>query len=289
MYGDRQVDNFAAYVQDEIEVSPLLTVTAGLRLDHNLLVNGKRQSQVSPKLAAVYRVRENLTLRALVGQAFRAPSIAERFFQKEISGGTNFLPNPGLRAERMNSVEIGGRLQVGRWLDVDAALFHYQYNDMIYWVALNPEGFQEFLFQVRNLNSALMRGLEVGVNVYWQPHLRLHAGYTYLDAEDRSTGRTDDFLAYRIRHSLSFGGNLTWKKFDLNLDGRFNGRVDEVFLYPYDRPEAYVLLNAKLTAHLTSALGLSLSCSNILDSQYEELARYRMPGRHWIAGVSWEF
>jgi outer membrane receptor protein involved in Fe transport len=290
MYGDRQVNNLAAYVQDEIEVTPRLTATAGLRLDHNILIDGKKQSQLSPKLAAVYHLRDNLTLRALAGQAFRAPSIAERFFQKEISGGTSFVPNPSLKAERMNSVEVGSRLQIGEWLDIDAAFFHYRYSDMIYWVALPAApAQQEFLFQVRNLNRALMQGLEIGVNFYRQPHLRLHAGYTYLDAQDRSTGRTDDFLAYRIRHALNFGGNFAWKKLELNLDGRYNGRVDEVFLYPNDRPAAYVLLNAKLTAHLTSALEFSLSSNNILDSQYEELARYRMPGRHWIAGASFEF
>jgi len=291
MYGDRQVNNLAAYVQDEIEVSPRLTVTAGLRLDHNILVDGARQSQLSPKLAAVYRLRDHFTLRALAGQAFRAPSIAERFFQKEVSGGTDFVPNPALKAERMNSLEVGGLLQFGKWLDIDVALFHYRYQDMIYWVDLSEEYNLPIgsIFQVRNLNSALMQGIEVGVNLYWQPLLRLHAGYTYLDAQDRSTGRTDDFLAYRIRHSLNFGGNFAWRKFGLNLDGRYNGRVDEVFLYPNDQPDSYVLLNAKLVTHLVSTLDFSLSCNNLLDSQYEELARYRMAGRHWIAGVSFEF
>jgi len=290
MYGDRQVNNVAAYVQDEIEVTPRLTVTAGLRLDHNVLVNGKRQSQLSPKLAAVYHLRDNLTLRALAGQAFRAPSIAERFFQKEISGGTSFVPNPKLKAERMNSLEAGSRLQVGEWLDIDAAFFYYRYNDMIYWVEVLQSGHLfESIFQVRNLNSALMQGVELGVNFYWQPHLRLHAGYTYLDAQDRSAGRTDDFLAYRIRHSFNFGGNFAWKKFGLNVDGRYNGEVDEVFLYPNDRPAAYVLLNTKLQAQVTSTISFSMSVNNLLDTQYEELARYRMPGRHWMAGASLEF
>lgn len=290
MYGNRQVNNVAAYLQDEIEVTPRLTVTAGLRFDNNILVHGTRQTQLSPKLAAVYHLRDNLALRALAGQAFRAPSIAERFFQKEISGGTSFVPNPQLKAERMNSVEVGGRVQFGGWLDVDLAFFHYRYRDMIYWVALPQEiGQIEPLFQVRNLNRALMQGTELGVHLYWQPHLRLHAGYTYLDAQDRSSGRTDDRLAYRLRHSLSFGGNLSWKKLELNLDGRYNSRVEEVFLYPNDEPEAYVLLNAKLIAHVIPAVTLSLSSNNLLDTQYEELARYRMPGRHWVGGVSWEF
>ena len=82
---------------------------------------------------------------------------------------------------------------------------------------------------------------------------------------------------------------MRWKKLEMNFDGRYNSRVEEVFLYPNDEPEAYVLLNAKLATHLVSGLTLSLSGNNLLDTQYEELARYRMPGRHWVAGMSWEF
>lgn len=290
MYGDRQVNNFAAYAQDEISATSHLTFTAGLRLDHNVLVHGKRQAQISPKLAAVYRVSERVSLRALAGQAFRAPSIAERFFQEEISGGTLFVPNPELKAERMNSFELGGRGQLGKWFETDAAYFHYRYRDMIYWIALPQEiGQFEPIFQVRNLNRALMQGYEIGVNFYWQPRLHVRAAYTYLDAKDRSENRTDDLLAYRIRHSFNFGASWRAQKYELSFDGRYNGRVEEVFLYPNNEPEAYVLLNAKATARFIKGFAFSASCNNLLDTQYEELARYRMPGRHWITSASWEF
>lgn len=290
MYGNQQVNNFAVYVQDETNVTSRLTLTTGLRLDYNILVHGKRQNQISPKIGAVYHLTDNIALRGLAGQAFRAPSIAERFFRKEISGGTSFVPNPNLQAERVNSFEVGARSKFGHWLEVDLALFHYRYRDMIYWVALPQQPGQfEPMFQVRNLNRALMQGLEVGVNFYHGQNLRLRAGYTYLDAKDRSEGRPDDLLAYRMRHALNFGGTVTWNRYELNLDGRFNDKVEEVFLYPNDEPDAYVLLNSKLIAHATKGLSLSLSGNNLLDAQFEELARYRMPGRHWLAGMSYEF
>lgn len=290
MYGNQQVNNFAVYAQDEVRVTPRLTLTTGARLDYNILVGGKRQNQVSPKIGLVYHLTEHTSLRGLAGQAFRAPSIAERFFRKEISGGTSFVPNPNLQAERVNSFEVGGRSQFGTWLDVDLALFHYRYRDMIYWVSLPQQPGQfEPMFQVRNLNRALMQGVEVGANFYLQRRLRLRAGYTYLDAVDRSADRTDDLLAYRVRHALNFGGTFSWKKYELNLDGRYNGRVEEVFLYPNDEPKAYWLLNTKLVAGLMKGAAVTLSCNNLLNSQFEELARYRMPGRHWIAGLSYEF
>jgi outer membrane cobalamin receptor len=33
----------------------------------------------------------------------------------------------------------------------------------------------------------------------------------------------------------------------------------------------------------------SVKVNNIFDEQYEELARYRMPGRNWMFGVSLRF
>jgi outer membrane receptor for ferrienterochelin and colicin len=290
MYGNRQVNNLAVYAQHEITAISRFTVTAGSRLDDNILVGGKRQTQLSPKLSAVYQLRDNLALRAQAGQAFRAPSIAERFFRREISGDTRFVPNPQLKAERKSSLELGMRLQLGEWLDADVAVFHDRYRDMIYWIALPQEiGQFEPLFQVRNLNRAMIQGAEFEINLYRRPYLRLHAAYTYLDAQDRSAGRIDNRLAYRIRHALNFGGNFTWKTMELNVDGRYTGRVEEVFLYQNDEPKAYLLLNSKFAAHIFSSMTLSLSCNNLLDAQYEELARYRMPGRHYIGGIGLEF
>ncbi|MDQ7052474.1 MAG: TonB-dependent receptor [candidate division KSB1 bacterium] len=163
MYGDRQVNNVALYLQDEWEVTPELTTTLGLRYDWNHLVNGITQGQLSPKIALVYHPRSNLAFRLLLGQAFRAPSIAERFFQKELSGGTLFKPNPKLKAEKMDfSMETGVRWHFGEWIDLDLAYFRYHYRDMIYWVEISAEeGVLYTLFQVRNLNKAFMQGLEV--------------------------------------------------------------------------------------------------------------------------------
>ncbi len=291
MFGNHQVDNIALYIQDEAELIPGLKATLGLRYDWNHLAGGSTLGQISPKLALVYSPQEYIAFRTLLGQAFRAPSIAERFFRQELGGGTLFKPNPGLKAERMDfSLETGMRWRLNDFAEVDIAYFHYHYRDLIYWVEISAEeGVTYTLFQVRNLNRALMKGVETEINLRWKPYFSTSLSYVYLNAKDRSENRLDDLLAYRMRHLLFFSMDGHIGRFTLNLNGRYRSKVDEVFLYPLEAPDAFVVVNMKASIHLGKLLHLWTAVNNLFDKQYEELARYRMPGRNWIFGTSIQF
>lgn len=289
LYGNQRVNTFAVYAQDEHDISDKLTFNAGVRYDFNKLEGGKLLTQLSPKASLVYKPKDIWAIRFLVGRAFRAPSIAERFFKKEISGGTSFKPNPDLQAEKVTSLEIGNRIKIWDRLDLDLAVFHNIYEDMIYWIDISAEEGIGGLYQVRNLNKARMQGVEIGVNVNPINSLNANLNYTYLDAKDLSDERRDGFLAYKVRHSFNFITSVQHGPWFLNVDGRYNSKVQEVFLYPNDKPGAFFVISGKLRRHLGQNLTVSLGVNNIFDVQYEELARYRMPGRTWIFGSSFEF
>lgn len=291
VYGKQQINNFAFYLQDEVNLTTRLVTTVGVRFDWNHLVGGRNLRQASPKVALVYHPTTALSLRLLYGQAFRAPTIAERFFKRELSGGVLFKPNPELNAERMDySLESGVRWQLNSHIGIDAALFRYHYKDLIYWVNIAAEEHVNFpYFQVRNLNKALMQGVETSVNFSWQKHFQASLNYTYLDARDLSPGRSDDLLAYRPKHSFFFNTAFTWHRFRLGADGRYRSAIKEVFLYPLQKPDAFWVLNAKLIYRVNSTVDFSVGVQNILNTQYEELARYRMPGRSWMFGFSATF
>lgn len=291
LFGNRRVNNLALFFQDDVDITCRLTATLGIRYDWNHLVGGDTQGQLSPKWAMVYHPHPYLAVRLLLGQAFRAPSIAERFMQHELAGGTLFKPNPRLKPERMDfSLETGLRGRLGEVADVDIAYFHYRYRDMIYWVEISAEeGVPYTLFQVRNLNRALMKGVEATADVHWKRVARVSLNYTYLDAKDQSPNRLNDLLAYRVRHSFFFSTEVHLGRFIFNLDGRYKSRIEEVFLYPLEAPDAFSVANAKGIVRLRDGVSLSVSVNNLLDTPYEELARYRMPGRNWIVGASMQF
>lgn len=288
MYGDHQVNNFAVFAQDEIDLTGTMTATIGARYDWNHLAGRSTLEQFSPKLALVYSPVSRVSLRALYGRAFRAPTIAERFFQKELGGGIDFVPNPELTAERMNvSLEGGLQWRPRDALMLDAAVFRYEYDDLIYWENISDEvGVGYPLYQVRNLSSALMQGVELSAESHFRESVTVSANYTYLDARDRSPDRTDDRLAYRPEHSLNLALDTSWLRYFFHIDARYRSGIDEVFLYPLQAPAAFWVTNANLRYQATRQLFVSVTVNNLLDGQYEELARYRMPGRNWIFGLS---
>ena len=285
LYGDHQVNNYALFAQDDIDLSKSVTATLGARYDWNHLVAGKTLEQLSPKVALVWSARKDLALRALFAQAFRAPSIAERFLERELGGGIDFVPNPNLGAEHIvDSEEIGVRWNPKPVFGLDAAAFRYNYEDMIYWVLL--PGTSPVQYQVQNLNSAKMSGVETTLTSTMRS-LTLSANYTYLDALDQSVGRTDDLLAYRPKHTANFGADLgLGRRWMLHGDARYRSKIEEVFLYPLQAPDAYWVFNANVQCRLSEMVHASVKVNNVFDEQYEELARYRMPGRNWMFGVS---
>lgn len=290
VYGDHQINNYALFVQDDITISNTVSATVGGRYDWNHLVGDRTLDQMSPKVAMVWTPAQQFSMRALYGQAFRAPTIAELFLQEELGGGVAFVPNPDLDAEHLiNSYETGVRWSPAAIFDIEAAAFRYEYEDMIYWIEISQElGVPYTIYQVRNLNSALMQGVETTLRSRWRT-LTMTANLTYLDARDTSPDRTDDLLAYRPKYSGGFGADLGLGRWMVHADGRYRSDIEEVFLYPRQAPAAYWIFNGSLQCRLNGAWLLTVKGNNLLNEQYEELARYRMPGRNWLFGVQFSF
>ena len=291
MYGNQRIHNAAVFAQDELRFFESFTVTVGVRQDWNHLVGGKTFTQFSPKIAAVWSPVEQLAFRGLAGQAFRAPTIGELFLQRELGGGIDFVPNPDLQPERMTvSAEVGLRFTPARIFNLDLAAFHYEYEDMIYWEEISDElGVQGPIFQVRNLNRALMQGAEVTLQSVLSDHLSASVNYTYLDAQDRSFGRENDVLEYRPKHAFNFGADGHLWRFFAHWDLRYRSEIEEVFLFPLQKPDAFWVHNANLRFAMSPHVMLSVRVNNVFNTEYEELARYRMPGRNWMFGVSFRY
>lgn len=289
LYGDHQINNYAVFAQDDVLLARTLTATAGARYDWNHLVGGRTLEQLSPKLALVWATTPTLSLRALYGQAFRAPTIAEMFTEREIGGGIDFVPNPDLDAERLvASFEAGVHWNPRPVFGLDVAGFRYEYEDLMYFADVSQEVGVPFAYQVRNLTSALMQGVEATVQSQWRS-VSAFANYTYLDARDESPGRTDDILAYRPEHSGALGADVEWDRWTVHGDGRYRSQIDEVFLYPLQAPEAFWVFNGAAQCEVNGAWMFSVKVNNVLDASYEEIARYRMPGRNWMFGVTMRF
>ena len=286
LYGLHKALQVGAYIQDEVNLSPRLIGTIGVRYDHYTILNEFSEGTVSPKLALVYSASPNLTLRTLFAQAFRNPSIAERFIKFEQGGGLKFMPNPDLKAERLDlSIELGMLKRIGKGWSVDAALYYNHYRNLISFEQV-AQSSGALVYRVVNLNRAVMQGGEINVRYQQPDRFSGYISYNFLDARDRSEGRLNEALAYKSKHTLGFGGGLRYQQWRLNIDGKVRSRIEEVFIYPGSEPDGFFVWNGRLSYEFLADSDLYLAVSNIGNTQYEELERYRMAGRSYSFGVS---
>ncbi|MCF8245230.1 MAG: TonB-dependent receptor [Saprospiraceae bacterium] len=289
LYGRHNALNLGAYMQDEWSVAPNFTATLGARVDHYRILSEFHETNFSPKMAFLFQPKKSLGVRMLLAQAFRTPAMAERFIKFEQGGGLGFQPNPDLRSEKLVlSTEVGAKWSLRNRSSFDVALFYNKYRDLISFQQLSKP-FEPLLYRVINLKEAVMQGFEVAYQRRWGNKARLNIGYTYLDARDVSTGRLNDDLAYKMKHTLSVATTAYFGTFTCNVNARYRSDIKEVFIYPGSEPDAAFLLNAKIGWQPIKQAQFYLAMDNLTNTQYEELERYRMPGRNYTAGVSWEF
>ena len=169
---------------------------------------------------------------------------------------------------------------------VDGAYFYQDWKDQISWYAQTAA---DGLYLIPdNLEKTIISGFDVGLyaNLYWGFSAR--TSFTYLDARDLSLGASDELMPYKPRHK--FTGGLGWAYFDwlrLYADIRHRSEIEEAIIYDTDLPEAYTLYNASATGILPWDIEVTFKVNNIRNTQYEEMAHYRMPGRSYGLTVSW--
>lgn len=261
----RDRSNRSAFVEDRLSLpigTASLEVAAGLRLDDFDTFG----SQLSPRLAAAW-VRNGHKLRAAWGEGFRAPGIGELY--------TPFYGNPGLQAEHSRMAEVGYE----RWFrdgngSVSITVFDSRYDDLIFFSSA---------FRYENIAAASARGIELAGRRTFGP-VSAAASYTYLDAEDRSSGAK---LVRRPAHAgsvtLGYDAGPATALLVVSHTGVRND-VTDVFPYGIVRNDAYT--TADVVVHLTrGGWRPFIKVENVTGTRYEEAFGYPSPGRRLVGGI----
>ena len=274
MFGEHQAETLAGFAQDRITISEAFAVMLGARYDYRHLAEGSDEGQISPKLGLTYQVDADTILRLSLGQAFRAPSLAEIYIKQSLHSGLKFKENPQLKSEKLRAyAEFGVKRGLFGLLETDTSVFIYDFSDMIFWDSLSEDE-----YQVVNLNSSIIKGAETSVRFFWRG-LTSAVGYTYLDAQDRTENRVDDTLPYKPKHSAHIALDYEYARLAAGTSFRYVSDIEEAIFYPNDAPDAFYVLNVRLAYSLSHRILISVAVNNLLNRQYEEMARYRMPGR----------
>ncbi len=168
---------FGAYLSDQLSHGPL-TLIAALRFDDSRLIPNSdpiyaadnpatsvvnlSDSDVSPKLAAIYHFGDALDVYVQYAGGFRAPPFEDANIGLDIPlFNIRAIPNPDLRSETSDGWELGMRWQGSR-TRLQLGAFRNDYKDFIETkvrIGIDPVS-GRLLFQSINIGNAYIEGLE---------------------------------------------------------------------------------------------------------------------------------
>lgn len=173
-----------------------LTLLFGIRDEWNEITEVSKETS-NPILRGGLNAKlaKKTNLRASFGQAFRFPSIGEKYVNASL-GVIEIRPNENLKAERGWSAELGLKqgFRISNWhANADFALFWSEYRDMIeYGLNVDTSG---IYFKPQNVSKARVAGFEVGLqgdgNIGPIP-VRVYMGYTFNYPADLQSDTTQE-------------------------------------------------------------------------------------------------
>ncbi len=205
------------------------------------------------------------------------------------ASGEDFVTNPDLRPERIETFELSAAWQSGDHLAMEVSAYNSILRDVVEMrVCAEPEcGASR---SVTNVNAGTGESRGIQGTVSWKyKNSTLTGNYTYSDPFTRDPRgfngeplidpegnpiarlRTGDIADHQV--NLHFGTRL-WKKIDLNLRANYvgpkrTGSGTTVSWNPYSEFDSYFVANAALTyKNLWSGLSLQLAVNNLFDEEY---------------------
>jgi len=295
LHKDDNIDTRAFYFSADVSPFSNFLIVAGFRLEQPLKYRLEKlhyedgSSSVTeaeqnledvefiPRLAGIYHINENNTVKLLYGKAINRPS----FFQNY---SNLFRPDHvDLSSEFIETVELNYISVIQSKYSVSLSLFNNRLNNLITRVPYHDENNVYLGSRNENAGEMVTNGLELSVQAEPVKDLRFDASVTYQKTEDSREGFEDIYPAYSPKllayikasyrfmknYTVAFSGQYTdemetyWDESPENPDSTAPvGRIGE-------KVDGYFVLDANFRADNLFDTGMfaSLRCSNLLDAE----------------------
>ncbi|MDF2447145.1 MAG: TonB-dependent receptor [Moraxellaceae bacterium] len=252
------------FAQDEWSLARDWELTAGLRYDHYSDVGGT----ANPRLALVWATSPTLTSKLIYGEAFRPPA----FFELYGTSNPVALGNPGLKPEKLRSVELAFNWKPDDRLSWDLNVYALQIQDFIDFVS-DPG---QMTFTARNAARIRGTGLETELRRQIGEQLQLLANYSLQRTRDQGGGSLG--LAPRDEAHV----RATWAllpRWQFNSQLNWTGMRERQATDPRSALDGYLTADVALRHMLRRRLDLSLVARNLFDADVREASRGPGPGQ----------
>ncbi len=196
----------AVYIQDEWRVSDKLIFTAGARhywVDANLNETSREgltptkneDTKVIASLAANYALGKESNLRMAFSQGYHYPTLLQ-VATGATAAGSFINPNPELKAETSDNIELGYRMFTKQW-QIDTTVF---YTDAAHYITtrdcqengeycITPPEDKVFI----NADTAKTKGIELSTTYHFNEQVSPYLNITWLSREEvYGTFKTED-------------------------------------------------------------------------------------------------
>lgn len=269
----------AGYMQNNLNLWDKLKFTLGGRLDDY----SNFGTEFCPSFSFLYNLNKDTKLHGLIARSFRAPTFNDLYWPS-ISYGPGWggeEGNPDLKPERGITGEVGVLTKFFKFLQTDLTYFRSKYDDLINWVED-----ADLWWRPKNIDSAVIDGIESENKVYLGNNLELNLGYTFLRAKN---DKTHNYLVYQPKHkfdcSLRYTGlngfNIEFRS--QFTDTRFHNAANTV------KVKRFFILGIDISKKFGNNLTCFASIDNLLNKEYQVIRDYPMPGFSLTAGAKLEF
>ena len=286
---DAHRTNEAVYAQAIGVVTSGITITASARVDDNATYGAFATGRGS----IAWNVGRSTTVRAAVGNAFKAPGFDEAFSSAFTIG------NPALDPERTISWETAVEHRLADRVTVSATYFDQRFRDLIQYVDGNAS--TDFRGTFENLGAATARGVEFEARAPNLGAFDLAGSFTALETRvtDAGNGAFGTFVdgerllrrpastaildaAFRPTASARVGATVrvVGERDDRDFDTQTRVRLASYTLLDLTAETALGEI-ARSLAPLT----LTTRVENALDREYYPAFGFRAPGRTALIGL----
>ncbi|MCD4812446.1 TonB-dependent receptor [bacterium] len=267
-------------LQTEMDIGPV-TAVLGARGDNHDLWG----TETNPKASLMYKVMEGLKLRASAGTAFRAPSLVKLYAEDWRMGPFLVKANPDLKPEKSIGYQVGAEYNLSTLLLTKLSYFRNDIEDLI-----NAEyvrrGRPPWDMNWVNVDAVMTQGMEFSVAGQPLDDLNFRLGYTYLQTEDKETGKE---LTCKPQHKLDFSASYRIPFIDVLLVAeaeyvgeRFEDAENE------DQLDAYTLFNLALSRNILDYVDIFVRADN-LSGEKNITDEYDIDGTSVLAGLKVKF
>ncbi|MFL6547932.1 MAG: TonB-dependent receptor plug domain-containing protein [Povalibacter sp.] len=170
LHDERSSHTFGLFAQGEARLTEKLTMTAGLRFDD---YSATGLDVINPRVAFIYSPSAGSAIKALYGEAFRAPNPYENYYNDEQ------LLRPSLRPETIKTYELVYERYFGQHYRMNVSGYTYRVKDLISQGATDAG---DLYFD--NLDNARAHGMELEFEAKLDSGALARASYAIQRATD---------------------------------------------------------------------------------------------------------